>query len=155
MSMGMIIATDLAKVFGVYFSGVFVTFLCVRYAEIWYVRNKHGSGLLVIWAWPIAGPIALVVCAIIWLIDACGPLCSRVLSWIDFLVGSILKHKIHSDKYGTLYQMPSPLGPMRVVRVSDTTGGYWLRVPPDITKAKEAVAWTYDKNPDEFEPQRV
>lgn len=30
---------------------------------------------------------------------------------------------------------------------------YWLGVPPEMKTAKEAVAWTFDKNPNEYEPR--
>ena len=150
------VAVVIGKLLAVYLSGVFLSWMCVRYTELWYDRgNREPVGYLVVWGWPIGAPIALAIWGVMMIVEVCGPSCSWVLDRFDRIVSSILKRKIHSDEYGTLYGMPSPLGPMRVVKVSDTTGIYWLKVPPHIMKAKEAVAWTYDKAPDHFKPQRV
>jgi hypothetical protein len=37
-------------------------------------------------------------------------------------------------------------------RVLSHVAVYWLRVPPQMQTAREAVAWTFDKSPDEYEP---
>ncbi len=141
---------------GIYLSGVFLTWLCIRYTEVWYELGKRDPvGYFVVWIWPVAGPIALVTYTIIWIIKTFEPWWSHIMAKFDWIMGFILKGKIHSDEYGTLYRMPSPLGPIRIVKVSDNTGTYWLKVPPETTKAKDGVAWTYNKKPDDFQPRRV
>jgi hypothetical protein len=34
-----------------------------------------------------------------------------------------------------------------------TRKSYWLRVPPNITTAQEAVAWTFDTKAKDYQPQ--
>jgi hypothetical protein len=53
--------------------------------------------------------------------------------------------------------MRSPYGDghMVVVKVQDSTGTYWLPVPPGLSTAKEAVAWTYGQSAENFNPVRV
>lgn len=67
---------------------------------------------------------------------------------------------IHSDEYGDLYRRDF-LGdtPLVMVRVRNSTPKpdgnhqhYWLRVPPTIHTAHEAVAWTFGLTPDEYRP---
>jgi hypothetical protein len=60
--------------------------------------------------------------------------------------------KIHEDDFGVLYRKDIPDDESMVfVKVVNSTAepdgsykDYWLRVPPHITSAKEAVAWTFD-----------
>jgi len=67
---------------------------------------------------------------------------------------------IHEDQYGTLYKKTfagdEPLAMVRVINGSTEPDGtrriYWLRVPPDVRTAHEAVAWTYWEEPDEYQP---
>jgi hypothetical protein len=62
---------------------------------------------------------------------------------------------VHRDEYGTLFQRKMPSGePIMVVEVVNATPKedgtyepYFLRVPPRIRTAKEAVAWTYGVEP--------
>lgn len=67
---------------------------------------------------------------------------------------------IHSDKFGVLYSKPQ-LGddPLVMVEVlnstpepDETIKSYFLRVPPEIRTAREAIAWTFGLSPDEYDP---
>lgn len=81
--------------------------------------------------------------------------------------------KVHEDDFGTLYRKPStrriPIRwssqgrleePMVMVKVVNSTPepdgsykDYFLRVPPDIRTAKEAVAWTFGLDGSDYNPQ--
>lgn len=69
---------------------------------------------------------------------------------------------IQSDETGDLYQIALPSDePLVLVRVlnatSDDDGSrkpYWLRVPPDMTTARAAVAWTFNTPASEYHPDR-
>jgi hypothetical protein len=65
-------------------------------------------------------------------------------------------------RYGTLWRLEATANsePIVVVEVVDATVGkngrrkqYFLGVPPFVTSAREAVAWTFDVPPDRYEPQ--
>lgn len=68
---------------------------------------------------------------------------------------------IHEDRYGTLYRhyfsSDEPLVMLRVVNRSREADGsskhYWLRVPPTMRTAHEAVAWTFGVTPEQYSPQ--
>ena len=68
--------------------------------------------------------------------------------------------EIDSDQYGTLFRK-SFTGdePMVMVRVKNSTPEpdgtfkhYFLRVPPYMTTARAAVAWTFNMKPEEYNP---
>jgi hypothetical protein len=67
---------------------------------------------------------------------------------------------VHEDEIGALYRrdMPDdePLVMVKVINsTADRDGGqreYWLRVPPSMQTAREAVAWTFDMDKDEYTP---
>jgi hypothetical protein len=88
---------------------------------------------------------------------------------------------IHADTYGTLYRMEQhgdePIVMVKVVNATPEPcakcGGllttersvrscqcgepsrfkdYFLRVPPDMTNAQEAIAWTFNLEPEEYHP---
>ena len=67
--------------------------------------------------------------------------------------------KMHEDDWGTLYRRKGsdgdePLVWVRVVNATPEPDGtfrdYWLRVPPTLQTALEAVAWTFEKSPEEY-----
>ncbi len=68
--------------------------------------------------------------------------------------------EIHNDEYGTLYrkelQDDEPIVMVRVANSTPEPDGtrkeYFLRVPPNMTRAKEAVAWTFGKEEQEYQP---
>ncbi len=68
---------------------------------------------------------------------------------------------IHKDEFGELYQQVIPDDePLTMVRVKNSTmesdgtfRHYFLRVPPNITTAKEAVAWTFAMESEEYSPE--
>jgi hypothetical protein len=67
---------------------------------------------------------------------------------------------IGGDDYGVLYrkdiQGDEPIVMVKVVNSTAEPDGsfkdYFLRVPPTIRTAREAVAWTFGKTADEYEP---
>lgn len=67
---------------------------------------------------------------------------------------------IHSDEVGDLYRVDVPNDePLVMVRVLNSTPEadasqkpYWLRVPPDMTQARQAVAWTFAMDAKEYAP---
>jgi|GEM_PF-1496900 hypothetical protein len=67
---------------------------------------------------------------------------------------------IQEDEYGTLFRKELPPDePLQMVRVINSTPEpdgtfkrYYLRVPPDITTAQAAVAWTFGLTPGEYDP---
>ncbi len=69
--------------------------------------------------------------------------------------------KIHEDAWGVLYRALLPGDePIVMVRVRNATAEpdgsyrfYYLRVPPTITTAREAVAWTFGLRPDAYAPE--
>jgi hypothetical protein len=69
---------------------------------------------------------------------------------------------IHKDECGELYRQEL-IGdePIVMVRVTNSTPEpdghlkkYFLRVPPDITTARQAVAWTFGLEPHEYVPKK-
>jgi len=71
--------------------------------------------------------------------------------------------EIHKDEFGTLFLKEIPDDePLVMVKVINSTPeiingkmvfkDYFLRVPPDIKTAKEAVAWTFAKSKEEYIP---
>jgi hypothetical protein len=69
--------------------------------------------------------------------------------------------EIHRDQFGVLYLKPLPgddsIVMVKVINKTPEPDGssreYFLRVPPDMRRAKAAVAWTFGMSEDEFEPQ--
>jgi hypothetical protein len=68
--------------------------------------------------------------------------------------------EIHTDKFGTLYRKAisndEPIVTVKVRNSTPETDGtakdYFLRVPPNITTAREAVAWGFGKTSTEYAP---
>jgi flagellar basal body-associated protein FliL len=73
---------------------------------------------------------------------------------------AIKAEPIDASDYGTLYRAEFPDDePLVVVKVINSTvepdgsfKSYFLRVPPTITRAREAVAWSFDLKEDEYVP---
>jgi hypothetical protein len=69
---------------------------------------------------------------------------------------------VHSDEFGTLYFRPLDNDePLVMVKVKNSTmepdgtfKDYFLRVPPTVKTAREAVAWTFGMNEKEYQPQK-
>jgi len=67
---------------------------------------------------------------------------------------------LHQDDYGTLYRKEVPgEEPLQMVRVVNATAelddsfkDYFIRVPPTMQTAREAVAWTFGKTAAEYDP---
>ena len=80
---------------------------------------------------------------------------------VRYLLDSWVR-EIHRDDYGTLYRRDvpgdEPLSMVKVVNATPEPDGsfkdYFLRVPPTMRTAKEAVAWTFGKSPDNYEPEK-
>jgi hypothetical protein len=70
--------------------------------------------------------------------------------------------EIHRDDYGTLYRKEErgdePLVMVNVVNATPEPDGsfkdYFLRVPPTMRTAREAVAWTFGKTAEVYEPEK-
>jgi len=70
--------------------------------------------------------------------------------------------KVHEDECGILYRLElrddEPLVMVKVLNTTPEPDGtrkeYFLRVPPSIQTAREAVAWTFDMSAAEYSPQR-
>jgi len=68
--------------------------------------------------------------------------------------------EVHSDDYGTLYRKEitgdEAMVMVKVVNSTPEPDGsfkdYFIRVPPTITRAREAVAWTFGKEENEYAP---
>ena len=68
--------------------------------------------------------------------------------------------EIHRDSSGRLYRLPQRWGePILAVRVVNHTPEpdgslreFWLRVPPTMATARQAVAWTFGLSAEEYEP---
>lgn len=68
--------------------------------------------------------------------------------------------EIHRDDFGVLYRKQIPgdedLVMVKVVNSTPEPDGrfkdYFLRVPPNITRARQAVAWTFGKEENDYEP---
>ena len=68
--------------------------------------------------------------------------------------------KVHDDKWGTLWRMDIPgEEPMVMVELQNSTPEpdgqfktYFLRVPPDMQTPHEALAWSFNKSPSEYDP---
>jgi hypothetical protein len=69
--------------------------------------------------------------------------------------------KIHQDQCGTLYSMginnDEPIFVVHVINSTPEPDGtyneYFLRVPPTMKRAREAVAWTFGLTEDEYMPR--
>lgn len=67
---------------------------------------------------------------------------------------------IHSDRFGVLYELrqndDEPLVMVQVINSTPEPDGtfkhYFLRVPPTMRRAKEAVAWTFGLAPEDYCP---
>jgi len=68
---------------------------------------------------------------------------------------------VHTDDTGTLWRCPMPddedLVMVQVANATPEPDGtrraYWLRVPPDMRTARQAVAWTFDLDAGDYQPQ--
>jgi hypothetical protein len=68
--------------------------------------------------------------------------------------------QIQCDDYGALYRKPisgdEPIVMVKVVNSTPEPDGsfkdYFLRVPPTVKTAREAVAWTFEKSADDYTP---
>ena len=70
--------------------------------------------------------------------------------------------RVHQDDTGTLWRAEfdddQPLVMVQVTNATPEPDGthriYWLRVPPTVGSAREAVAWTFGLNADHYRPLR-
>ena len=66
----------------------------------------------------------------------------------------------HDEKFGTLWRREIPDDePIVLLEVTNATPEpdgrfkhYWLRVPPTMTTARAAAAWTFDQSPEKYAP---
>ena len=74
-----------------------------------------------------------------------------------FLLESLVEI-ISKDNYGELYQCPTAdgLAPIQMVKLFDSSHpelSYYMRVPPNLQTAHQAVAWMYKRKPEDYAPQ--
>lgn len=122
-------------------------------------------------AWVVQQPERITVATIE---DAPNAELRRVLLerfGVERFVQDIGALPVHTDHYGTLYRVALPGDePLVLVRLTNSTPEigqapglvqapdgswrkqYWLRVPPDVRTAREAVAWSFHTRPDEYRP---
>jgi len=143
-----------------YVFGFIATCYWLRFTKMY--RDNRGIGIdsdtpllfFFVLFWPITYPGAVIY--LCWRQIKRGLGVTIFFQIIDKVILPLLRRRIHADDYGVLYRMPSPYGSeMRIVKVQDSTGIYWLSVPPNMQTAKQAVAWTYGMKEDEFYPMRV
>jgi hypothetical protein len=74
------------------------------------------------------------------------------------LIADLGLEPLQQDDFGRLYQLPG--GRQGIVQVTDATPGpdgthrvHWLCVPPTMRTARDAVAWTFDVEPEAYAPQ--
>jgi hypothetical protein len=68
--------------------------------------------------------------------------------------------QIHADDFGILYRKEvtgdEPIVMVKVINATPDPAGtfkdYFLRVPPTMRTAREAVAWTFEKEADAYAP---
>lgn len=80
---------------------------------------------------------------------------------VDRYIADLGALPVDASDYGRLYRIEQPDDePMVLVRLINSTPEpdgsnkeYWLRVPPHIERARQAVAWTFGiENEEEYEP---
>lgn len=79
----------------------------------------------------------------------------------DRYIRELGAERVQGDDYGSLYRVErvddSPLVMVHVTNSTPEPDGsakdYWLRVPPEMQSAREAVAWTFQvDNPEDYAP---
>lgn len=90
------------------------------------------------------------------LIEAARTKARGIIDSIDeFGTENLLEHlgaaEVQRDEYGVLYRAKLPEGSLQFIKVQNSTPeedgtykDYILRVPPDISRAREGVAWTFN-----------
>jgi hypothetical protein len=70
--------------------------------------------------------------------------------------------RVHTDDTGTLWRCllaphDEPLVMVEVINATPDPDGsariYWLRVPPDMRTARQAVAWSFGLNEGDYHPE--
>lgn len=112
--------------------------------------NRALTGLL----WPLALLIMVAVIlgtaarrfVVIPLTTAVSRTGDRAVEAVDRLVFQLTSRKHNQDDYGELWSHRVPDSNERLyrVRVQDSTGTYYIRVPPETKTAQEGVAWSYE-----------
>ncbi len=67
---------------------------------------------------------------------------------------------LHEDEFGVLYRKEllghEPLVMVKVINSTPEAGGirreYFIRVPPNMTTARQAVAWTFNMSANDYLP---
>jgi hypothetical protein len=78
---------------------------------------------------------------------------------MDRFIAAARLRPVQKDDAGELFLVGPSLDPLAFVRVSDASAGpdgatrlHWLSVPPHVATAREAVAWTFGLNEQEYAP---
>jgi len=117
--------------------------LVVAYIVHW-MEDEADNVVFAGLVWPVLIVIAIGV--------GLASLLGRLFRVVDYGIGRLTMRRIHSDETGELWRGHGPREPLVMLKVQDSTGIHWIRVSPNCDTAKEAVAWTYHKQPHEYQP---
>jgi len=133
-------------------------YLAIGFCIAWFMQFSMDVGtdaisltVLIMVIWPIIVMVLLIAALLIgarnflqWI--RILQLLGRLRAWIDFenRFSRLIARRLHKDEYGELYRVPRRLRPDDLqVKVRDSTGTYWITVPPNVETAREGIAWSY------------
>jgi hypothetical protein len=141
----------------------YVFFWLVTAYGLRWTLGKDEPGL--VYGFAVAWPIVWVIAIFAGFVELVKWISSHIhfptpFAAIDELIWIISRKEIQRDETGILYQGLCPHERTRLeVKVSDGQGTHWMRVPfgfrgstPMIETAKEAVAWTFNMDHQEYKP---
>ena len=133
----------------VYLLGGAVTIYAKRWTR-WRERGDDTDHVLIFLFW-----LPIVVGAGLWHI-AGGLNGAAVIGRFDTLIWHVFRKRVDKNEGGILYRGPVPgdesLMQLRVVDFT-TKEIHWMRVPPDMERVKQALAWTFDIAEDDYHPE--
>ena len=133
----------------VYLLGGAATIYAKRWSR-WSQRGDTTDNALIFVFWPLVDAGVVV-----WhLSNALNG--AEAVGRIDMLVWHMLKRKVDVGEKGILYIGPSPeTEPLARLRVVDFTTKeiHWIRVPPNMERVEEALAWSFDMAEDDYAPE--
>jgi hypothetical protein len=130
----------------------------LRYPDGWGVYAIHGVRVPAPW---IETPDAVIAYDVLEMknVEARRVMIERIGA--ERFIKNLPACPVARDDFGTLYRVPSsdeePLTLVEVVNGTPEPDGtrkhYFLRVPPHVQTAREAVAWTYDVPANDYTPE--
>jgi hypothetical protein len=101
------------------------------------------------WTMALMWPVMLIVFMGLFALLVIG----NTLDLISYIITASPKHK---DSHGELWCGRTVFhGDVQVLRCQDSQGAHHIMVPPDLERARQAVAWTYEMEEHEYNPVRV